>query len=49
MNENTRLTEAEWQAIASNDAPYDSQFIYAVRSTGIYCPPSCKQRLPKQK
>lgn len=48
MNEIKRLTEAYWQAIAKNDVSYDSQFIYAVRSTGIYCRPSCKSRLPKK-
>lgn len=34
--------EAEWQAVATNDAAYDGQFVYAVKTTGIFCRPSCK-------
>ncbi|MNJ57376.1 Bifunctional transcriptional activator/DNA repair enzyme AdaA [compost metagenome] len=42
------LTEEKWQAIIQNDASYDDQFIYAVQSTGIFCRPSCKSRVPKR-
>jgi AraC family transcriptional regulator of adaptative response/methylated-DNA-[protein]-cysteine methyltransferase len=34
------------QAVASRDARLDSAFVYAVRSTGIYCRPSCPSRRP---
>jgi methylphosphotriester-DNA--protein-cysteine methyltransferase len=45
---NTLPTQAEmWQAVTSNDTAYDDQFVYAVKSTGIYCRPSCKSRDPK--
>ena len=37
-----------WQAISSNDSAYDGQFVYAVATTGIYCRPSCRSRLPKR-
>jgi methylphosphotriester-DNA--protein-cysteine methyltransferase len=41
-------TQAEmWQAVTSNDTTYDDRFVYAVKSTGIYCRPSCKSRDPK--
>ncbi|ASS74229.1 AraC family transcriptional regulator [Tumebacillus algifaecis] len=41
------LTEERWQAILCNDACYDDKFIYAVKTTGICCRPSCKSRPPK--
>ncbi|MEL7607227.1 MAG: Ada metal-binding domain-containing protein [Sedimentibacter saalensis] len=37
-----------WKAVSENDASYDGIFFYAVKSTGIYCRPSCKSKLPKQ-
>lgn len=42
------LTEEKWQAILLNDANYNHQFFYAVKSTGIFCKPSCKSRPPKK-
>src|SRR6202171_2751341 len=36
-------------AVASRDARLDSAFVYAVRSTGIYCRPSCPSRRPRLK
>lgn len=43
-----RLTDEHWQAITHNDYSYDDVFIYAVKSTGICCRPSCKSRDPKK-
>ncbi|WP_246131936.1 bifunctional transcriptional activator/DNA repair enzyme AdaA [Paenibacillus hemerocallicola] len=43
-----KLTEEKWQAIINNDASYDNRFFYAVKSTGIFCRPSCKSRPPKK-
>lgn len=37
-----------WQAVAARDARYDGVFVYAVRSTGIYCHPSCPSRRPRR-
>ena len=37
-----------WQAVINSDQAYDGLFVYAVRTTGIYCRPSCKSRLPKR-
>lgn len=42
------IPEEKWQAIISNDASYDGKFIYAVKTTGIFCRPSCKSKAPKQ-
>ncbi|MBI1987684.1 MAG: hypothetical protein HYS70_04995 [Nitrospinae bacterium] len=36
-----------WQAVLQRDRCYDGAFVYAVRSTGIYCRPSCASRKPK--
>lgn len=40
--------ENYWQAVVDNDTNYDGVFVYAVRSTGIYCRPSCNSRLPRR-
>src|SRR5713226_8740655 len=36
-----------WNAILSRDASRDGSFVFAVRSTGIYCRPSCPARRPR--
>lgn len=38
--------EQYWQAVLSRDASYDGQFVYAVKSTGCYCKPTCPSRRP---
>ena len=35
-----------WQAVCERDATQDGQFVFAVRSTGIFCRPSCPARRP---
>lgn len=37
-----------WQALTHNDRDYDNRFVYAVRTTGIFCRPSCSSRPPKR-
>lgn len=37
-----------WRAFESRDSRYDTAFVVAVRSTGIYCRPSCPARHPKR-
>jgi AraC family transcriptional regulator, regulatory protein of adaptative response / methylated-DNA-[protein]-cysteine methyltransferase len=36
-----------WDAVADRDRRMDGVFYYAVRSTGVYCRPSCPSRRPK--
>ncbi len=36
-----------WQAVLERDRRYDGMFVYAVRSTGVYCRPSCPSRRPR--
>lgn len=33
-----------WQAVQTRDRAADGRFVYAVRSTGVYCKPSCPSR-----
>lgn len=35
-----------WQALCERDAAFDGRFVFAVRSTGIFCRPSCPARRP---
>src|SRR5436853_7840138 len=37
-----------WNAVLNRDASRDGSFVFAVRSTGIYCRPSCPARRPKR-
>jgi AraC family transcriptional regulator of adaptative response/methylated-DNA-[protein]-cysteine methyltransferase len=36
-----------WDALAGRDRAMDGVFFYAVRTTGVYCRPSCPSRRPK--
>lgn len=38
--------EQRWQAVLERDSRSDGAFVYAVRSTGIYCRPSCPSKRP---
>jgi AraC family transcriptional regulator of adaptative response/methylated-DNA-[protein]-cysteine methyltransferase len=40
--------ESAWQAVQARDAALDGRFVYAVRSTGVYCRPSCPSRRPRR-
>ena len=43
------MTEPEmWEAVQRSDASYDGLFFYAVKTTGIFCRPSCKSKPPKR-
>lgn len=43
------MTEQEmWEAVLQNDSNYDGVFFYGVKTTGIYCRPSCKAKQPKR-
>jgi AraC family transcriptional regulator, regulatory protein of adaptative response / methylated-DNA-[protein]-cysteine methyltransferase len=39
--------EERWQAVKSRDSAFDGKFFFAVRTTGIYCRPSCASRAAK--
>src|SRR3989304_1806713 len=40
------LPDTRWQAVLARDRPSGGRFVYAVRSAGIYCRPSCPSRRP---
>jgi AraC family transcriptional regulator, regulatory protein of adaptative response / methylated-DNA-[protein]-cysteine methyltransferase len=40
--------EERWQAVKRRDLAFDGTFLFAVRTTGIYCRPSCASRAAKR-
>lgn len=36
--------DPRWQSVVARDARADGRFVYAVRTTGVYCRPSCPSR-----
>lgn len=45
----TMMTEQDprWQAVVARDRAADGRFVYSVRTTGVYCRPSCGARRPR--
>jgi AraC family transcriptional regulator of adaptative response / methylphosphotriester-DNA alkyltransferase methyltransferase len=41
--------DQKWQAVLTNNEQYDGLFFYGVRSTKIFCRPSCKSKPPLRK
>jgi AraC family transcriptional regulator of adaptative response / DNA-3-methyladenine glycosylase II len=41
-------TDSCWRAVGSRDGRFDGRFVTAVRTTGIYCRPSCPAQTPKR-
>ena len=41
--------EDKWQALVEKDPAADGNFCYAVKTTGVYCRPSCLSRVPLRK
>jgi AraC family transcriptional regulator of adaptative response/methylated-DNA-[protein]-cysteine methyltransferase len=39
--------DPRWRAVAARDAAADGQFVYGVRTTGVYCRPTCPSRRAK--
>jgi len=44
----TLQSDLRWQAVLQRDAAADGRFVYAVRTTGIYCRVTCASRRPRQ-
>ena len=40
--------DTAWGALAARDARFDGRFFVGVTSTGIYCRPICRVRLPRR-
>jgi len=41
------VQDPRWDAVIARDPAADGKFVYAVRTTGIYCKPSSASRRPK--
>ncbi|MBS0448168.1 MAG: bifunctional DNA-binding transcriptional regulator/O6-methylguanine-DNA methyltransferase Ada [Proteobacteria bacterium] len=41
------LADPRWPAVLAHDAAADGSFYYSVRTTGVYCRPSCAARAPR--
>jgi AraC family transcriptional regulator of adaptative response/methylated-DNA-[protein]-cysteine methyltransferase len=40
--------DERWQAVQRRDAAFDGKFVFAVRTTGVFCRPSCASRPAKR-
>lgn len=43
------LNDEKWKAVINCDKSYDGLFYYAVKTTKIFCRPSCKAKTPLKK
>jgi AraC family transcriptional regulator of adaptative response/methylated-DNA-[protein]-cysteine methyltransferase len=41
--------DAKWQAVVRKDRNADGRFYYSVKTTGVYCLPSCQARTALRK
>jgi AraC family transcriptional regulator, regulatory protein of adaptative response / methylated-DNA-[protein]-cysteine methyltransferase len=49
LNSVTHSAETEmWNAVEAKDRSADGRFVFAVKSTGIFCRPSCPSRRPRR-
>jgi AraC family transcriptional regulator of adaptative response/methylated-DNA-[protein]-cysteine methyltransferase len=42
------IDEARWQVVLAREMCRNERFVYAVRSTGVYCRPGCPSRRPRR-
>lgn len=47
MRATATLDDPRWAAVMARDASADGKFCYAVKTTGVYCRPSCAARLAR--
>lgn len=40
--------DERWAAVLKRDMSADGAFFYGVRTTGVFCRPSCASRLPRR-
>lgn len=45
----TAFSGKAWQQVLARDSSADGRFVYAVKSTGVYCKPSCPSRRPERR
>jgi AraC family transcriptional regulator of adaptative response/methylated-DNA-[protein]-cysteine methyltransferase len=44
----TANANQKWSMVLAHDAKADGRFVYAVKSTGVFCRPSCPSRRPRR-
>jgi AraC family transcriptional regulator of adaptative response/methylated-DNA-[protein]-cysteine methyltransferase len=49
MLANTPLDDARWASVVARDREADGQFFFSVKTTGVYCRPSCAARLANRR
>ena len=47
-NEVAAVSDPRWAAVVARDAQADGQFFYSVKTTGVYCRPSCAARTARR-
>jgi AraC family transcriptional regulator of adaptative response/methylated-DNA-[protein]-cysteine methyltransferase len=45
---NCASDDERWEAVRRRDPAANGAFVYGVRTTGVYCRPSCRGRLPRR-
>jgi AraC family transcriptional regulator, regulatory protein of adaptative response / methylated-DNA-[protein]-cysteine methyltransferase len=45
---NSDIETSQWEGVLRKDSSLDGQYLFAVKTTGIYCRPSCPSRTPKR-
>jgi AraC family transcriptional regulator of adaptative response/methylated-DNA-[protein]-cysteine methyltransferase len=53
LEQRTRISafatdDEKWAAVVAHDPAADGRFVYSVRTTGVYCRPSCAARRPRR-
>jgi AraC family transcriptional regulator of adaptative response/methylated-DNA-[protein]-cysteine methyltransferase len=48
LTSNNDTDESRWLKVLARDKASDGEFVYAVRTTGVYCRPSCPSRRGKR-
>ena len=48
MNEQQQITDWQWRAVETKNREFDGAFYFGVKTTGIFCRPSCSSRPPKR-
>lgn len=47
MTQTATEKDPRWQSVLARDKASDGRFVYAVRTTGVFCRPSCPSKLAK--
>jgi len=48
MQISSNTTQEKWTMVLAREARADGRFVYAVKSTGVFCRPSCPSRRPRR-